>query len=144
MATPCILAWRIPWTREPGGSSPQGRKELDTTELMGHTHTHIKIQRGKLRHRAPPLNGLGLHVLEECGPPGKLGSQPDRSERWPSTTSLTVAKKSALPLASEKKSSEAYLRPVLIVPSKKNDLFCIKEKEMQILLLRNEMIHLTC
>ena len=27
-----ILAWRIPWTEEPGGYSPQGRKELDTTE----------------------------------------------------------------------------------------------------------------
>ena len=29
-----ILAWRIPWTEDPGGlqSSPQDRKELDTTE----------------------------------------------------------------------------------------------------------------
>ena len=27
-----ILAWRIPWTEEPGGSSPWGCKELDTTE----------------------------------------------------------------------------------------------------------------
>ena len=27
-----ILAWRIPWTKEPGGLySPQGRKEPDTT-----------------------------------------------------------------------------------------------------------------
>ena len=26
------LAWRIPWTEEPGGSSPWGCKELDTTE----------------------------------------------------------------------------------------------------------------
>ena len=27
------LAWRIPWTEEPGGlHSPQGHKELDTTE----------------------------------------------------------------------------------------------------------------
>ena len=37
MAThPCILAWRIPWTEEPGRS----RKESDTTEqLTIHTHT---------------------------------------------------------------------------------------------------------
>ena len=29
-----ILAWRIPWTEEPGGLySPRGRKEPDTTEL---------------------------------------------------------------------------------------------------------------
>ena len=27
-----ILAWRIPWTEESGGLSPQGRKESDTTE----------------------------------------------------------------------------------------------------------------
>ena len=27
-----VLAWRIPWTEEPGGYSPWGRKESDTTE----------------------------------------------------------------------------------------------------------------
>ena len=27
-----ILAWKIPWTEEPGGLQPMGRKELDTTE----------------------------------------------------------------------------------------------------------------
>ena len=26
-----ILAWRIPWTEEPGGYSSWGHKELDTT-----------------------------------------------------------------------------------------------------------------
>ena len=26
------LAWRIPWTEEPGSYSPWGRKESDTTE----------------------------------------------------------------------------------------------------------------
>ena len=29
-----ILAWRIPWTEEPGGHGPWGRKELDTTEQV--------------------------------------------------------------------------------------------------------------
>ena len=28
-----ILAWEIPWTEELVGYSPQGRKELDTTEV---------------------------------------------------------------------------------------------------------------
>ena len=28
----CILAWRMPWTEEPGG--------LDMTEATAHTHTH--------------------------------------------------------------------------------------------------------
>ena len=27
-----IIAWRIPWTEEPGGYGPQGCKELDMTE----------------------------------------------------------------------------------------------------------------
>ena len=27
-----ILAWRIPWTEEPGGLQPMGHKESDTTE----------------------------------------------------------------------------------------------------------------
>ena len=27
-----ILAWRIPWTEEPGGCSPWGHKESDTIE----------------------------------------------------------------------------------------------------------------
>ena len=27
-----VLAWRIPWTEEPGGYSPQGHTKLDTTE----------------------------------------------------------------------------------------------------------------
>ena len=27
-----ILAWRIPWTEEPGSYSPWGCKELDMTE----------------------------------------------------------------------------------------------------------------
>ena len=27
-----IPAWRIPWTEEPGGYSPWGRRELDTTD----------------------------------------------------------------------------------------------------------------
>ena len=35
-----ILAWRIPWTKEPDKLySPWGRKESDTTEQLTHTHT---------------------------------------------------------------------------------------------------------
>ena len=29
-----IFAWRIPWTEEPVGYSPWGRKNLDTTERL--------------------------------------------------------------------------------------------------------------
>ena len=43
-----ILAWRIPWTEEPGGHSPRGCKELDMTKQLtrahAHTHTHTHTQ----------------------------------------------------------------------------------------------------
>ena len=29
-----ILAWRIPWTEEPGGLQSMGRRESDMTEAM--------------------------------------------------------------------------------------------------------------
>ena len=37
-----ILAWKIPWTEEPGGLgySPWSHKEWDTTEQLS-THIHI-------------------------------------------------------------------------------------------------------
>ena len=38
-----ILAWRIPWTEEPAGLySPQGCKELDTTERLHFHFIHSK------------------------------------------------------------------------------------------------------
>ena len=39
MATHSTIAWRIPWTEEPGGATVHGVAELDTTEMTGHTHT---------------------------------------------------------------------------------------------------------
>ena len=37
-----MLAWRIPWTEEPGGLRPWGREESDTTERL---HFHFHLQR---------------------------------------------------------------------------------------------------
>ena len=31
-----ILAWRTPWTEEPGGLQPMGLQESDTTEQLSH------------------------------------------------------------------------------------------------------------
>ena len=36
-----ILARRGPWTEKPGGLQFMGLQELDTTEQLTHTHTHI-------------------------------------------------------------------------------------------------------
>ena len=38
-----ILAWRIPWTEEPGGLQSMGHKESDTTERL-HFHFHFHFQ----------------------------------------------------------------------------------------------------
>ena len=39
MATPySILAWRIPWTEEPGGLQSMGLKELNTTKVTQHIY----------------------------------------------------------------------------------------------------------
>ena len=38
-----ILAWRIPWTEEPGGLQSMGSMESDTTETTEHTHTPLEF-----------------------------------------------------------------------------------------------------
>ena len=35
-----ILAWKIPWTEEPGRQQPMGSKKSDTTELI---HTYVAL-----------------------------------------------------------------------------------------------------
>ena len=36
-----ILAWRIPWTEEPGRLQSMGSQASDTTERLNHHHHHI-------------------------------------------------------------------------------------------------------
>ena len=36
------VVWKIPWTEEPGGLSPRGHKESDTTECS-HMNIHLHI-----------------------------------------------------------------------------------------------------
>ena len=60
-----ILAWKIPRTEEPGGYSPWGRKELDTTEhIHSHTHTLTAVQGGRResKGRAALGNHLVVHI----------------------------------------------------------------------------------
>ena len=37
-----ILAWKIPWTEEPGGLQSIGSQRDMTEHTHTHTHTHIK------------------------------------------------------------------------------------------------------
>ena len=38
-----ILAWRIPWTEEPGGLLSMGSQELDTTEQLTQEKFHLSL-----------------------------------------------------------------------------------------------------
>ena len=38
-----ILAWRIPWTEEPGGLQSMGLQESDMTERLYNNKVHIQI-----------------------------------------------------------------------------------------------------
>ena len=70
-----ILAWRIPWTEEPGELhrgklSPWGSKELDTTERLNththtHTHTHTFISEAFFSKSQKSINILNriLYIL---------------------------------------------------------------------------------
>ena len=59
-----ILAWRIPWTEEPGaGYRPRGHKELDMTEQL-HFHFHFRFLRG-LGESFKIRLSLYSHILTE-------------------------------------------------------------------------------
>ena len=52
-----ILAWRIPWTEEPGGLQSTGHKESDKTERLPlrdlHAMSAVMEAGGRRRPRAP-------------------------------------------------------------------------------------------
>ena len=51
-----ILAWEIPWTKEPGGLQSMGSQELVTTEqLSTHAHTSLYI-----------LKYIYIYILKAC------------------------------------------------------------------------------
>ena len=50
-----ILAWRIPWTEEPGGLQSRGRKESDMTE-----HTHSYMRHLYIRHHSQCFMSINL------------------------------------------------------------------------------------
>ena len=42
-----ILAWRIPWTEEPGGLSSLGHTESDTTERLNKNNKNLNAREGR-------------------------------------------------------------------------------------------------
>ena len=60
-----ILAWRIPWTEEPGGYSPWGRKESDTTEQLGTSMVLFSIVAAPMH---TPSKSVGAFLLSKPSP----------------------------------------------------------------------------
>ena len=65
-----ILAWRIPWTEEPGSYSPWGHKEWDTTERP-HFHFVFRSQVAQTVERLPTMQETQVQSLGREDPPEK-------------------------------------------------------------------------
>ena len=62
-----ILAWRIPWTEEPGGlQSRAGHKSRDTTEATEHVCTGLRQHRGSPQQLCPQREGATLEVRSQA------------------------------------------------------------------------------
>ena len=57
-----ILAWRIPWTEEPGSYSPWGHKESDATERP-HFHFVFRSQVAQTVERLPTMQETQVQSL---------------------------------------------------------------------------------
>ena len=53
-----LLAWRMPWTEEPGGYSPWGHKESDTTEQLTLSQRNIVASADRIRPGHILIRGL--------------------------------------------------------------------------------------
>ena len=72
-----ILAWRIPWTEEPGGYSPWGHKESDTTEATQHAcmrcYTSIIVKSYREFSQLQKPSGLCLFISPSlCSSPNPI------------------------------------------------------------------------
>ena len=54
----CVIAWKIPWMQEPGGYSPWGCKELDTTEQLHFLRCIFILFTPKGRHGIQKIGDL--------------------------------------------------------------------------------------
>ena len=71
MAThPSVLAWRIPWTEEPGGLRFRGREESDTPERTALYPGGTTLKAAKALKTPPITAGKGANAQREpCAPP---------------------------------------------------------------------------
>ena len=75
MATHCsILAWRIPWTEEPGGPQSVAHRESDTTEVRARRQGEEPLYgKGRYHWVSPTLEKV--HEMAVARPTGELQNQ---------------------------------------------------------------------
>ena len=60
-----ILAWRFPWTEEPGGLQSMGSQESDTTEQISHHHSGL-FALGKVSKSTTIKQKIHVANTREC------------------------------------------------------------------------------
>ena len=58
-----ILAWRIPWTEEPGSCSPRGCKKLDMAKVTEHAHMHREKKKSQFSFYLDYILYTELHII---------------------------------------------------------------------------------
>ena len=71
-----VLAWRIPWTEEPGGLESTGSKESDTTERLSLSE-RLRQNRGPAR-----VGRGGSGTAGGCGHLPGAGAQGSGQDAW--------------------------------------------------------------
>ena len=118
-----ILAWKIPWTEEPGGPQSMGRTESDTTEWLtlsfSHVCVHAKLLQlcltlGNIMGCSLPASSvheiLQARILEWVAMPSFRGSSQPRA--WTHVSCLLFWKVGSLPLCHQEC---AYVNPKLLI-----------------------------
>ena len=77
-----ILAWKIPWTKKPGGLQSLGSQKSQTqlsARVRAHTHTHHRMNRN-----SPDILGKGQTCANPLKPEGN-------DESWKSGKKMDMA-----------------------------------------------------
>ena len=88
-----ILAWKFPWTREPGGLQPMGLQSW--TQLSTHLHIHTRTPNCENKIQGQIFNS-GVHFLPFSSQPRILEfflRLKDRLTHWDFKTKLDTRKK---------------------------------------------------
>ena len=77
-----ILAWRIPWTEEPGGLQSMGSQESDMTEQLSTHSTHLVFPDSSFGKDLPAMQETPVQFLRQEDPLKKGKATHSRILAW--------------------------------------------------------------